>query len=66
MIDSNLDKTIIWCLKIAHGIKLAECPVMASNRYRNAYQRICNKANNRIGEPLFPHIDKRWAELLNN
>lgn len=66
VIDSNFDKTTIWCLKIAYGIKLAECPVMASNRYRDAYKRICDKANNRIGEPVFPHIDKRWAELLNN
>lgn len=64
--DSNLDKSIIWCLKIAHGIKLMECPVMSSNRYRDSYKRICDKANNRISEPLFPHIDKRWSELLKN
>lgn len=59
--DSQLQKTVLWCLYLQADIVPADSILPA---WREAYEWMCRRARN-AGEAHFePHMDKRWSAGL--
>ena len=60
--DQKLDKSLMWCMQIAPGMKL---DMGTFEHYAEAYRWPCERARQELRELCNPHIDKRFVSMLN-